>query len=516
MPTRRMDMRQVRELMRLHREAGLGIRETARRAGIAASTMRDMVGRFDRAGLEWPLATELSNAELEAKLYGVAGVKPGRRRLAEPDWAYVHRELKRKHVTLQTLWEEYIEVHPQGYRYSRFCDLYRGWEGRLPVTMRQTHHAGDKLFVDYAGDKVPVVVDRLTREVRQAHIFVAVMGASSLSFACATWSETLADWTDAHVQAFAAFGGAPRLLVPDNAKVAVIKACLYDPQVNRSYGDMARHYGTTCLPTRPRRPRDKAKVEACVGIVERWLFGRLRNQVFYSLAELNAAIAVLIARLNDERVMRQFGRTRRQLFEELDAPLLTALPAEPYVYAEWRARRVGLDYHVEVEHHFYSVPHRYAKKPVEARFTARTVEIFHNGERIAVHMRGGGNGRHTTVPDHMPSSHRRFVGWTQEKILAEAERIGTCAQLLCEKILQDRPHPEQGFRSCMGILGLEKRFGAARLEAAALRALEIGARNYPSVKSILEKQLEGQPLPRSDENHQPIDHGNIRGPGYYH
>jgi len=475
-----------------------------------------MVGRFDRAGLEWPLATELSNAELEAKLYGVAGVKPGRRRLPEPDWAYVHRELKRKHVTLQTLWEEYIEVHPQGYRYSRFCDLYRGWEGRLPVTMRQTHHAGDKLFVDYAGDKVPVVVDRLTREVRQAHIFVAVMGASSLSFACATWSETLADWTDAHVQAFAAFGGAPRLLVPDNAKVAVIKACLYDPQVNRSYGDMARHYGTTCLPTRPRRPRDKAKVEACVGIVERWLFGRLRNQVFYSLAELNAAIAVLIARLNDERVMRQFGRTRRQLFEELDAPLLTALPAEPYVYAEWRARRVGLDYHVEIEHHFYSVPHRYAKKPVEARFTARTVEIFHNGERIAVHMRGSGNGRHTTVPDHMPSSHRRFVGWTQEKILAEAGRVGTCAQLLCEKILQDRPHPEQGFRSCMGILGLEKRFGAARLEAAALRALEIGARNYPSVKSILEKQLEGQPLPRSDENHQPIDHGNIRGPGYYH
>ena len=238
--------------------------------------------------------------------------------------------------------------------------------------------------------------------------------------------------------------------------------------------------------------------------------------MFYNLAELNAAIAVLIARLNDERVMRQFGRTRRQLFEELDAPLLTALPAEPYVYAEWRARRVGLDYHVEIEHHFYSVPHRYAKKPVEARFTARTVEIFHNGERIAVHMRGSGNGRHTTVPDHMPSSHRRFVGWTQEKILAEAERIGTCAQLLCEKILQDRPHPEQGFRSCMGILGLEKRFGAARLEAAALRALEIGARNYPSVKSILEKQLEGQPLPRSDENHQPIDHGNIRGPGYYH
>jgi transposase len=260
----------------------------------------------------------------------------------------------------------------------------------------------------------------------------------------------------------------------------------------------------------------KAKVEACVGIVERWLFGRLRNQVFYSLAELNAAIAALIARLNDDRVLRQFGRTRRQLFEELDAPLLTPLPSEPYVHAEWRTRRVGLDYHVEVEHHLYSVPHRFARKPVEARLTARTVEIFVSGERIAVHMRGSGNGRHTTLPEHMPSSHRRFADWTREKIMAEARRVGPCALLLCEKILEDRPHPEQGFRSCMGILGLEKRFGAARLEAAALRALEIGARNYPSLKSILEKGLDGQPLRRADSDPPPIDHGNIRGPGYYH
>lgn len=265
----------------------------------------------------------------------------------------------------------------------------------------------------------------------------------------------------------------------------------------------------------PRKPRDKAKVEACVGIVERWLFGRLRNQIFYSLAELNAAIAALIARLNDERVLRQFGRTRRQLFEELDAPLLTPLPTEPYVHAEWQARRVGLDYHVEVAHHFYSVPHRYARQPVEARLTARTVEIFIRGERIAVHMRGSGNGRHTTLPEHMPSSHRRFADWTLAKILTESGRVGPCAQLLCEKILEDRPHPEQGFRSCMGILGLEKHFGAQRLEAAALRALEIGARNYGSVKSILEKGLDGQPLRPRDSDHQPIDHGNIRGPDYY-
>jgi transposase len=509
-------MRRVREILRLYRDAGLSTREVAQRAGVAPSTMREMVRRFERSGLGWPLPPEMTDAVLETRLYGPQGTKPGHRRLPEPDWAQVHRELKRKHVTLQVLWEEYIAEHPGGYRYSRFCDLYRNWEGRLPVTMRQTHLAGDKLFVDYAGDTVPVVVDRLTGKIRAAHIFVAVMGASSLSFACANWTETLADWVDAHGQALTYFGGAPRLLVPDNAKVAVIKACLYDPQVNRSYADMAQHYGTAVLPTRPRRPRDKAKVEACVGIVERWLLGRLRHRTFYSLADLNAAIADLIGRLNDERVLRQFGKTRRQMFEELDAPQLTPLPAEPYVHAEWRLRRVGLDYHVEVERHFYSVPYRHARKQVEARVTTRTVEIFLDGQRIAAHMRGSGNGRHTTVPDHMPSSHRRFADWTLEKLLDTAGRIGPMAQLLCEKILEERPHPEQGFRSCLGIVRLERRFGPARLEAAAMRALEIGARNYPSIKSILEKGLDGQPLRTRQSTDEPIAHGNIRGSQYYH
>jgi len=363
---------------------------------------------------------------------------------------------------------------------------------------------------------VPVVVDRLTGEIRAAHIFVAVMGASSLSFACANWTETLADWVDAHGQALSYFGGAPRLLVPDNAKVAVIRACLYDPQVNRSYADMAQHYGSAVLPTRPRRPRDKAKVEACVGIVERWLLGRLRHRTFYSLADLNATIGELIGRLNDERVLRQFGKTRRQMFEELDAPQLTPLPAEPYVHAEWRLRRVGLDYHVEVERHFYSVPYRHARKQVEARVTTRTVEIFLDGQRIAAHMRGSGNGRHSTVPEHMPSSHRRFADWTLEKLRDAAARIGPMTQLLCEKILEERPHPEQGFRSCLGILRLERRYGAPRLEAAALRALEIGARNYPSIKSILEKGLDSQPLRTRHSTDEPIAHGNIRGSQYYH
>lgn len=517
MPTERLSMRRVREILRLIRDAEVPARAVARQLGVAASTVRETVRRFEASGMEWPLPAALSDAVLESRLYGPAGSKQGHRRRAEPDWAAVNRELKRKHVTLQVLWDEYIELHPDGYRYSRFCELYRGWEARLPVTMRQNHVGGDRLFVDYAGDTVPVVVDRLTGEIRDAHIFVAVMAASSLSFACATWTETLQDWSDAHVRAFAFFGGAARLLVPDNAKVAVIKACLYDPQVNRSYAELAAHYGTAVLPARPYRPRDKAKVEACVGIVERWLLGRLRNRVWYGLGELNAAIANLLVRLNDERVMRRFGRTRRQLFEEIDAPRLRPPPATPYVLAQWRRARVGLDYHVEVEKHFYSVPYRHARAAVEVRLTARTIEVFAAGERIAAHMRGSGNGRHTTINDHMPSSHRRYADWTIERIVAEAAGLGPSVKLLCERILQDRPHPEQGYRSCLGILRLARPYGATRLDAAALRALEIGARNYGSVKSILEKKLDGQPLhePRAPDE-TGIEHPNIRGSSYYH
>jgi len=519
MPTERISMRRVRELLRLSLEAGLATREVARRTGVAPSTLREMFRRFQRSGLSWPLPLELGDAELEVLLYGEAGTKQGHRRRAEPDWAALNRELKKKHVTLQILWDEYIETNPDGYRYSRFCDLYRGWEARLPVTMRQTHLGGDKLFVDYAGDTVPVIVDARTGKMRAAHIFVAVMGGSSLSFVCASWTETLADWIDAHVQAFTYFGGATRLLVPDNPKVAVIKACFYDPQVNRTYAEMAAHYDTAVLPARPRRPRDKAKVEAAVRIVERWLLGRLRHRRFTSLAEVNTAIAELLVRLNDQRVLRHVGRTRRQLFEEIDVPRLQPLPAEPYAFAEWRVRKVGLDYHVDVEGHFYSVPYRHARASVEVRLTPRTVEVFLQGARIAAHLRGSGDGKHTTTPEHMPSSHRRYIDWTIERIIREAERIGPSAAMLCQLILEHRPHPEQGFRTCLGIVRLAKPFGAARLEAACLRALQVGARNYGSVKSILDNRLDGQPVkqPRDGEDQGlAILHPNIRGSGYYH
>jgi len=515
MPAERVAMRQAREIICLKFSSELKTREIARRLGLAPSTVRETLRRFESAGLSWPLPDGMSDTDLEAALYGNRGSKRGHRGHAEPDWLLVHRELRRKHVTLLIVWDEYIAANPGGYSYSRFCELYRGFEAKLSPTMRQTHVAGERLFVDYAGDGVPVVIDRLTGEMRKAQIFVAVLGASSFTFAWAGWTQALPDWIDAHVRALDAIGGVPHLLVPDNTKTAVIKACLYDPQVNRTYAEMAAHYDTAILPARPRRPRDKAKVEQAVLIVERWLLGRLRHRIFYSLVEVNAAIADLLKHLNDERPLRRLGVTRRQLLEQIDRPALKPLPAEPYEFSEWRRCRVGIDYHVEIAAHYYSVPHRFARAEVDARLTVRTVEIFLKGERIAAHMRASGNHGHTTVPEHMPSSHRRYAGWTIERIRADARLIGPATAALCELILEARPHPEQGFRACLGIVRLAGSHGAERLEAAAERAIDIGARTYGSVKSILDHNLDRRPERKRPTDGTPILHPNIRGPRYY-
>jgi transposase len=515
MPAGRVAMRHVREVLRLGL-AGISKHEIARRSGLAASTVRETMARFKASGLDWPLPDSVTDSELEAKLYKNAGTQQGHRRHAEPDWVGIHRELRRKHVTLSILWDEYIELHPDGYRYSRFCELYRAWEGKLSVTMRQTHAGGDKLFVDYAGDTAPVVIDRLTGEIREAWIFVAVLGASNFTYAEATWTQGLADWIGAHTRALAAIGGVPRLIVPDNAKTAVIKACLYEPVVNRTYAEMVAHYDTAILPTRPRKPRDKAKVEAAVLIMERWIVGRLRNQRFYSLAALNEAIGTLLVRLNDQRPIRRLGVTRRQLLEELDRPRLKPLPVEPYVFAEWRIRRVGIDYHVDIDRHYYSVPYRFARQAVEARVTGRTIEVFAKGERIAAHLRSSSNGKHTTVREHMPSSHRRYADWTIDRIRGDAAAIGPASAALCELILEQRSHPEQGFRACLGIVRLVKAFGAQRVEAAAARALDIGARTYGSVKSILDNNLDRYTAQQRGADGVTILHPNIRGSRYYH
>jgi transposase len=515
MPAERVSMRQAHEIIRLKFSGGMSTREIARRLGLAPSTVRETLKRLESAGLGWPLPEGMSEGELELALYANRRSKRGHRRYAEPDWPAVHRELKRKHVTLLIVWDEYIAANPGGYSYSRFCELYRGFESRLSPTMRQTHAAGERLFVDYAGDGVPVVIDRLTGEMRTAQIFVAVLGASSFTFAHASWTQTLPDWIDAHVRAIEAIGGVPHLLVPDNTKTAIIKACLYDPLVNRTYAEMAAHYDSAILPARPRRPRDKAKVEQAALIVERWLLGRLRHRIFYGLADVNAAIGELLTHLNEERPIRRLGVTRRQLLEQVDRPALKPLPAAPYEFSEWRVCRVGIDYHVEVAAHYYSVPHRFARAEVDVRLTARTVEVLLKGERIAAHPRNSGNRKHTTVSEHMPSSHRRYAGWTIERIRADARQIGPATAALCELILEHRPHPEQGYRACLGIVRLAGPYGAGRLEAAAERAIEIGARTYGSVKSILDNHLDRRPAHKRAADGAPILHANIRGPRYY-
>jgi transposase len=515
MPAERVPMRDVREIIRLKFSASVATREIARRLGMAPSTVRETLKRLASAGFSWPLPAGVSDTDLEAALYAFRGSKRGHRLHAEPDWRAVHRELKRKHVTLQIVWDEYIAAHPGGYSYSRFCELFRGFEKTLSPTMRQSHAAGERLFVDYAGDGVPILIDPRTGELRKAQIFVAVLGASSFTFAHASWTQTLPDWIDAHVRALEAIGGAPELIVPDNTKTAVVKACLYEPQVNRTYTEMAGHFGTAILPARPRKPRDKAKVEQAVLIVERWLLGRLRHRIFHSLAEVNAAIADLMHDLNEVRPLHRLGVTRRRLLEEIDRPALKPLPTTLYEYAEWKNCRVGIDYHVDVAHHYYSVPHRFLRAEVEARLTARTVEVFLRGERIAAHLRGGGNHKHTTLSEHMPSSHRRYAGWTIDRIRADARRIGPATAALCEVILESRPHPEQGFRACLGIVRLSGSFGAQRLEAAAERALEIGAKTYGSVKSILDNSLDRRPATARPKETTPILHTNIRGPRYY-
>jgi transposase len=516
MSAERVSMRRVREILRLKYEAGASDRAIGLAVGVARSTARLCLDRAAMAGLTWPLPATLTDGALEALLFAGGGAVAGLRRKAAPDWAEVHRELRRPGVTLMLLWDEYRAATPGGYQYSRWCELYRGWEGRLSPTMRQVHPAGERLFVDFAGQTAEVV-DAATGEVRTAQVFVAVLGASSYTYAEAVWTQSLPDWIGAHVRALEFIGGVPRQVVPDNLRSGVLRANWYEPGLNPTYVDLAAHYGTAILPTRVRRPRDKAKVEAGVLVVERWILARLRHQQFGSLAALNAAISGLLADLNT-RPMRRLGVSRRQLFEELDRPALAALPIEPFVYAEWRIRRVGLDYHVDVDGHYYSAPHRLLRQQVEARVTARMVELFHKGERVAVHVRGGLRGRHTTLVEHMPQAHRRHAEWTIERIGREAAAIGPATAALTAIILESRPHPEQGFRACLGILRLLRTYGRERLEAACARGLEIGARSYGSVQSILQHGLDRQPAQRRPQegDELPLLHPNIRGSGYYH
>lgn len=512
MPGERVSMRKIREVLRLRFAQRLSQRSIGASLGLSTGAVNSYLGRARMVGLDWPLADEFSDAELETLLYPPPPHVAAEQRPV-PDWAMVHRELRRPNMTLALLWEEYRgEAGGQdGFGYSWFCDLYREWAKRLKPTLRQVHTAGERVFVDFAG-RTMEVIDGATGEIRRAEIFVGVLGASSYTFAEAAWTQSLPDWIALHVNMLTFMGGVPRQIVSDNLRAGITRACFYEPLVNRTYADMASHYGTAVIPARPYKPRDKAKVEVGVQVVQRWILARLRNQRFFSLAELNQAIRELVDNLND-RLMRGWGTTRRALFEQLDQPALEPLQSTPYEYADWKLCRVNLDYHVEIEKHFYSVPFQLLREQVDARITAKTVEIFHRGKLVAVHARSQRPYRPTTLAEHMPSSHRRYRDWTHERIQRDAAAIGDDTAALVEIILRSRPHPEQGFRSCIGILGLAKRYDAERLDAACARALLLGTRSYSSVAAILKNAQERK---QANPEHPSLFHENIRGSGYYH
>ena len=482
--------------------------------GVSPSTVGGVAADARALGLDAATVETLTDAELEARLYPKtppACMRPG------PDCAALHLELRRPGVTLALLHLEFLTAQPDGVRYSAFCDRYRTWAKRRSPVMRQVHVAGDKLFVDYAGMKARIV-DAITGEVTEVELFVAVLGASNYTYAEATRTQQVPDFVASVVRALTFIGGAPRAIVPDQLKSAVIIACRYDPGLQRTTAELGRHYDTTILPARPKSPRDKAKVEVGVQVAERWLLARIRNETFTSLGALNARLAELTTDLNG-RTMRAYKTSRRELFERLDKPALSALPAEPFEASTWKKVALNIDYHVEFDHHLYSAPHALRHEDVELwlRATASAIEIFNGRERVAAHVRSHVHGRHTTTPDHMPSSHRAHAEWTPSRILGWADQVGPNTRALCEVILRERHHPEWGYRSCLGLFRLAKKYGNERLDAASRRALFAGARSYRPVLTILQHNLDGAPLPAAEAPAATgAAHENVRGPGYYH
>jgi transposase len=506
-------MRKIRETLRLHFDCGLGQRPIARCLDISRTTVGDYLRRAEAAGLGWPLPASLTDQQLYHQLFPpmIPVSATGR---TVPNCASLHTELKRKGVTLMLLWEEYLAEHPQGYRYSQFCELYRQWARKLKLSMRQIHKAGEKLFVDYAGQTLPIVNPH-TGEITESQIFVAVLGASSYTFAEATLSQNLSDWLGSHTRAFAFYGGVPELVIPDNLKSAVSKPCRYEPDLNPSYQDLAEHYGTAVIPARVRKPKDKAKAEVGVQVVERWILARLRNQTFFSLAEANAAIRRLLSDLNG-RPFKKLPGCRKEAFETLDRPALKPLPAEAYTFSQWKKVRVGIDYHVEIDSHYYSVPYQLRGQQLDARITAGSIECFVQRKRVASHPRSFQKGRHSTVAAHMPKGHQDYADWTPERLIRWAEKTGPRTASLTEAILASRQHAQQAFRSAMGLMRLAKVYTPQRLEAACDLALDGGATNYKSVKSILSTGLDQQPRQQTLPISDPIAHDNIRGGHYYH
>jgi len=513
MPRPRSAMRKIKEVLRLGLAEGLSCRLVGKATGLATTTVFDYLARAKAAGLSWPLAEGSDDAALERLLFRQPAAPANPRPL--PDWAEVDRELRsKKNVTLALLHLEYKEQHPEGYQYSQFCRHYHAWRGTLDLVMRHEHKAGERCFVDWAGQTVPIFDPASGETAFAAQIFVAVLGASSHTYAEGFPSQELGHWISGHVHAFEAWGGVTRIVVPDNPRTGVTMAHRYEPILNATYAEMAAHYGVAVIPARPRKPRDKAKVEVGVQVVQRWILARLRRRRFFSLAELNAAITELLRELN-ARPFKKLAGSRQSRFDELERPALRPLPQARYQFALWTSATVNIDYHAQVDHHYYSAPHQHVRERVDMRLSATTVEIFLRGRRIAGHLRSHVRGGYTTAAEHMPESHRRHLEWTPGRIVRWAEETGPQTASLVKAVMESRPHPEQGYRSCLGIMRLGRRFGDERLEAACSRALAIRGLSYRSVESILKNGLDREALPAAPGVTTPRVHENVRGPDYY-
>jgi transposase len=513
MATERLAMHRFKEILRQKLVLRRTHREVAQAVGVSVGLVSRVVNRAAELGLEAVQVDALSENELEEKLYATRGSKGPMRPM--PDPAEIHIELRRAGVTLQLLHLEYLERHPEGYRYTRYCDVYREWVAKRSPTMRQTHVAGDKMFVDYSG-KRPRIVDAATGEVVEVELYVAVLGASNYTYVEATHTQRVPDFVASTTRALAFFGGVPRAIVPDQLKSAVTIASRYEPGIQRSFEELGRHYGTTILPARPASPRDKAKVEVGVQIAQRWILARLRNDEFNTLGGLNARIRELDVELN-ARKMRLYKASRTELFERLEKPALSALPADAFDYAGWKKGTLNIDYHIAFDDHFYSAPHALIHEELWVRATTTCIEVFHRGARVASHARSYVKFQHTTVTAHMPSSHRHHAEWTPSRILGWASTVGPMTEKLAQSILVQRRHPEHGYRSCLGLFRLAKQYGNERMEAACTRAMEVSACSYRHVESILKRGIDRAPVFDTESRvSTSIVHENVRGRDYYH